>query len=106
AGGSLHDFSRVRIHTGPQADAAADAVNARAYTLGHDIVFAGGEYAPHTDAGRRLLAHELTHVIQQRPGVLQRDPPGSSGSSGPSVSMPSMTSLLFRYGDLRLQANL
>jgi hypothetical protein len=112
AGGSLHDFSRVRIHTGPQADAAADAVNARAYTLGHDIVFAAGEYAPHTDAGRRLLAHELTHVIQQRPGVLQRDPPGSSGStgssgsSGPSVSMPSMTSLLFRYGDLRLQANL
>lgn len=103
AGGSLHDFSRVRIHTGPQADTAADAVNARAYTLGHDIVFAAGEYAPHTDAGRRLLAHELTHVIQQRPGVLQRDPPGSSG---PSVSMPSMTSLLFRYGDLRLQANL
>ncbi len=106
AGGSVHDFSRVRIHTGPQADAAADAIHARAYTLGHDIVFAAGEYAPHTEAGRRLLAHELTHVIQQRPDVLQRDPPGSSGSSGPSVSMPSMTSLLFRYGDLRLQANL
>jgi len=106
AGGSLHDFSRVRIHTGPQADAAARAVNARAYTLGHDIVFAAGEYAPHTDAGRRLLAHELTHAIQQRQNVLQRDPPGSSGSSGPSVSMPSLTTLLFRYGDLRLQANL
>ncbi len=106
AGGSVHDFSRVRIHTGPQADAAAEAVNARAYTLGHDIVFAAGEYAPHTDTGRRLLAHELTHVIQQRPDVLQRDPPGSSSSSGPSVSRPSLTSLLFRYGDLRLQANL
>jgi len=106
AGGSVHDFSRVRIHTGPQADAAADAIHARAYTLGHNIIFAAGEYAPHTEAGRRLLAHELTHVIQQRPDVLQRDPPGSSGSSGPSVSMPSMTSLLFRYGDLRLQANL
>lgn len=103
ASGSIHDFSRVRIHTGPRAEAAAAALDARAYTLGRDIVFAAGEYAPHTDAGQRLLAHELAHVIQQRPGVLQRD---NSGSSGPSVSMPSLTSLLFRYGDLRLEANL
>ncbi len=106
AGGSVHDFSRVRIHTGPQADAAADAIHARAYTLGHDIVFAAGEYAPHTDAGRRLLGARADPRHPAASGRAQRDPPGSSGSSGPSVSMPSMTSLLFRYGDLRLQANL
>jgi lysozyme family protein len=63
------DFSRVRIHTGPRADDAANAVQARAFTLGHDIVFNTGQYAPHGDSGQKLLAHELTHVIQQRTGV-------------------------------------
>ncbi|RME18715.1 MAG: DUF4157 domain-containing protein, partial [Candidatus Zixiibacteriota bacterium] len=56
-----HDFSRVRVHADGQAAAAARAVNARAYTLGQDVVFAGGQYAPDTLAGQRLLAHELTH---------------------------------------------
>jgi lysozyme family protein len=63
------DFSQVRVHTGSPADDAARAVQARAFTLGHDIVFGHGEYAPHETGGQRLLAHELTHVIQQRPGV-------------------------------------
>ena len=68
-----HDFSRVRVHTGPQATAAARAVDARAFTSGTDIVFDAGAYAPHTESGRRLLAHELTHVLQQRDApVLQR----------------------------------
>ena len=60
-----HDFSGVRIHTGATAVEAAQAVNARAFTLGNDVVFNRGEYLPATDSGKRLLAHELTHVIQQ-----------------------------------------
>ena len=59
------DFSRVRIHTGAQAGKAARSVNALAYTLGPDVVFGEGQYWPGTDSGRRLLAHELAHTIQQ-----------------------------------------
>src|SRR3954468_6412648 len=55
-----HDFSRVRIHGDATAAASATAVNALAYTVGRDIVFAADQYAPATAAGRRLLAHELT----------------------------------------------
>jgi hypothetical protein len=61
-----HDFSRVRVHTGENAAASAKAVGALAYTVGHNVVFAGGQYAPATLAGKRLIAHELTHVIQQQ----------------------------------------
>ena len=60
-----HDFSRVRVHADGKAAAAARAVNARAYTVGRDVVFDSGQYAPETLAGQRLLAHELTHVVQQ-----------------------------------------
>ncbi len=60
-----HDFSQVRIHTDERAAETARAVNALAYTVGRDVVFGAGQYAPQTDEGRRLLAHELTHVVQQ-----------------------------------------
>src|SRR5262245_25683758 len=60
-----HDFSRVRVHTGGQAAESAQAVNALAYTVGRNVVFGAGQYAPATDEGQRLLAHELTHVVQQ-----------------------------------------
>jgi len=60
-----HDFGDVRVHTGATAARAADAVGARAYTMGTDIVFGGGQYAPGTAEGDRLLAHELTHTVQQ-----------------------------------------
>jgi hypothetical protein len=63
-----HDFSRVRVHTGPLAEQSAVAIDAHAYTFGHDVVFGAGAYSPQTDAGRRLLAHELTHVVQQQNG--------------------------------------
>ncbi len=63
----------MRIHDDANAADAARAVNARAYTLGRDIVFDAGEYQPNTHAGQRLLAHELTHVVQQR-GTVQRQP--------------------------------
>jgi len=59
------DFSQVRVHTDAQAEEMARAVNARAFTVGRDIVFGGGKYAPDTIRGNRLLTHELTHVIQQ-----------------------------------------
>jgi hypothetical protein len=60
-----HDFSHVRVHTDARAAKSARAVNALAYTVGQDIVFRSGAFRPETVAGRRLLAHELTHVIQQ-----------------------------------------
>jgi hypothetical protein len=60
-----HDFSRVRVHTDARAAESAQAVNARAYTVGRDVVFGAGQYTPGTPAGQRLLTHELTHVIQQ-----------------------------------------
>ncbi len=60
-----YDFSKVRVHIdGASADSAC-AVQARAYTTGHDIVFGSGEYAPSTAEGKRLLAHELVHIVQQ-----------------------------------------
>ncbi len=59
------DFSRVRIHTDDHAVDSAEALNAEAYSIGYDIVFGRGLYAPWTSLGRRILAHELTHIIQQ-----------------------------------------
>lgn len=64
-----HDFSRVRVHTDARAAQSASAVNARAYTVGNDIVFGGGSYAPHSQSGRSLLAHELAHTLQQSGGA-------------------------------------
>jgi hypothetical protein len=61
-----HDFSAVRIHTDARAAESAGAVGALAYTLGERVVFGDGRYAPATESGRRLLAHELSHVLQQR----------------------------------------
>jgi hypothetical protein len=60
-----HDFSRVRIHTDARAAYVARTTHAKAFTLGTDIVFGSGQYLPQTPGGRRLLAHELTHVVQQ-----------------------------------------
>lgn len=60
-----HDFGNVRVHAGPRAAESARDLTARAFTYGSDIVFGAGEYQPETDAGRRLIAHELEHVVQQ-----------------------------------------
>jgi hypothetical protein len=60
-----YDFSKVRVHTDATAAESARAVNAVAYTVGRNVVFASGQYAPDTEPGRALLAHELTHVRQQ-----------------------------------------
>jgi hypothetical protein len=61
----VRDFGRVRVHADAQAAASARAVDAHAYTVGNHVVFGASRYAPNTAAGRRLLAHELTHVVQQ-----------------------------------------
>ncbi|HEU0304367.1 MAG TPA: DUF4157 domain-containing protein [Gaiellaceae bacterium] len=61
-----HDFSRVRVHTDDRAAESARAVGAHAYTVGRNVVFDSGRYAPASPAGADLLAHELTHVVQQR----------------------------------------
>lgn len=73
-----HSFADVQVHTDQQAADSAEALGARAFTLGNTLVFGAGQYAPETSEGQRLLAHELTHVVQQRgaapihPGVSQR----------------------------------
>jgi len=59
------DFSGVRLHTDANGASAARSVNAKAFTLGSDVAFAAGQYSPETTGGKRLLAHELTHVVQQ-----------------------------------------
>ena len=66
--GPGYDFSDVRIHTDARAAESARAVNARAYTVGRNIVFGAGQFAPQTARGRQVLAHELTHVVQQQAG--------------------------------------
>lgn len=59
------DFSHVRVHAGQKAAESSSSINALAYTVGRDVVFGMGQYSPETDKGRLLLAHELTHVVQQ-----------------------------------------
>jgi hypothetical protein len=69
------DFSSVRVHSDEHAAESARSIGASAYTTGSNVVFASGRYAPATSSGRLLLAHELTHVVQQQsqPAIIQRD---------------------------------
>jgi Domain of unknown function (DUF4157) len=89
------DFGTVRVHTGGSAAASARALNALAYTVGRDVVFGSGQYSPGTGDGRRLLAHELTHVVQQQapaPAAVQSSAVGPIAdhfaASGPAVAQP------------------
>lgn len=61
-----HDFSSVRVHSDPKAAQSTQAVNAIAYTIGNHIAFDHNQYMPHTETGKKLLAHELAHVVQQK----------------------------------------
>jgi hypothetical protein len=79
------DFADVRIHTDPSASYSARAVNAQAYAVGNDIVFQSGTYQPDSATGQHMLAHELTHVVQQRAGPVDGTPaPGGIKISDPS----------------------
>jgi hypothetical protein len=80
-----HDFSDVRVHDDSSAAASAQAVNAHAYTVGPNIVFQRDRYDPSSHEGRTTLAHELTHVVQQRSGPVD----GTSAPGGIKVSDPS-----------------
>lgn len=75
-----HDLGGVRVHTGAQADQSARAVDALAYTVGSDVVFRSGYFAPSTQPGQRLLAHELAHVVQQDRGGARRLATASAGA--------------------------
>lgn len=80
-----HDFGGVRVHTGAQAGASGASVGANAYTVGRDVVFGNDQWSPGTDTGRRMLAHELTHVVQQEAGPVDGTPaPGRIRLSDPS----------------------
>jgi hypothetical protein len=75
------DFSTVRVHTDGEAHALNEELSARAFTTGPDIFFRAGEYNPHSGSGQELIAHELTHVVQQSSGAVQ-------GSGRMSVNAP------------------
>ena len=80
-----YDFSQVRTHTDSAAADSSHAVAAHAYTLGQDVVFGAGKYSPGSSEGRKLIAHELAHVVQQSTGAL----PMASSGEGISISEPS-----------------
>lgn len=93
-----HDFSQVRLHTGAAAGEIARDAHAAAFTVGRDIVFSNESYTPETESGRKLLAHELTHVVQQSSGAestrvpdVQRPEPGASPEQAPSSSGPPLS---------------
>ena len=78
------DFSDVRIHADDRAARSAQSIGASAYAAGSHIVFGSGQYAPSSSGGRRMLAHELTHIVQQRAGRVD----GAAGPGGLSISDP------------------
>jgi hypothetical protein len=80
-----HDFSDVRVHNDGAAHESAKSVNAHAYTVGSNVVFQRDLYDPSSTAGKTMLAHELTHVVQQREGAVD----GTATAGGISVSDPS-----------------
>jgi hypothetical protein len=79
------DLSDVRVHTDARASESAQAIQAQAYTSGNHVVFQRQHYQPKTESGLRMLAHELTHVVQQRSGPVD----GTPVTGGVSVSDPS-----------------
>jgi hypothetical protein len=114
-----HDFARVRVHADGAAEQSARDVNANAYTVGHDIVFGAGGFAPGSYDGRRLIAHELAHVVQQGGAAhtVQRAPilapagdatkPTATKSGGPkaiSSSVNSYVDLFNGFQDLAAAA--
>jgi Domain of unknown function (DUF4157) len=87
-----HDFSSVRVHADDRAAQSAHALRALAYTTGEHIVFGAGQYSPETQSGQRLLAHELTHVIQQNGGQeIRRQEEGEQTTPAETPSTPEET---------------
>ena len=88
-----HNFSHVRVHHDGQAAESARSVNALAYTVGHHISFGEGQYAPSSPGGRKLIAHELTHVLQQTPGTLRRFGSAEHKSLGEEASKGTISDI-------------
>jgi hypothetical protein len=98
------DFSKVRVHTGPDASYVARQLNARAFTIGRDVMFAAGQYAPETAEGEKLLAHELTHVVQQGGGErtkISREPAGDvvQRPAGPEQTLQDKYKITIESGN-------
>jgi hypothetical protein len=92
------DFSQVQIHTGTEAAAAAKSVNAKAYTVGNHIVFNQGQYQPGTYEGKKLIAHELTHVVQQQQGVVARKEVDEAGCDDAQLNLEGNTDAVYNKG--------
>jgi len=88
-----HDFSQVQVHTDARAAESAQAINALAYTVGPNVVFGAGQYAPGTTTGKRLLAHELTHVVQQTPEPVAGTPASESSAMAEQDQTPLQRSV-------------
>lgn len=100
-----YDFGQVRIHTGPEANARAREVNAQAFTMGKDIVFGAGKFAPQEPAGQHLLAHELTHVVQQAGNsrqVQRKESPDATSTALEIETLDEMKRELIRQTGNRL----
>ena len=91
------NFSGVRVHTNAEADTLSRSLSARAFTTGHDIFLREGEYNPGSPGGRELLAHELTHVVQQGGAGLQREPVTSVATE---VARPVSQTNLLSVGEI------
>jgi hypothetical protein len=85
------DFGHVRIHADSESAEAARSINARAYTLGSDVVFGSGLFAPHASEGQRLLAHELAHVVQQGNAAPSETTTSEQGVVVSKTSSPSIS---------------
>jgi hypothetical protein len=96
------DFSGVRVHTDARASESAREVNALAYTLGSDIIFGPGEYSPDSVSGKLLLAHELTHVVQQ---TRESGMPGSAATAEKEADLTANSILLGRNASVSLAIN-
>jgi hypothetical protein len=98
------DFSNVRVHTDNKAAETAKSIDAKAFTIGKYMVFGTGQYSPGTSSGKRLLAHELTHVVQQKKNTISREPAGKP----PPTTSPKETSkigcsvFIYDTGDIKL----
>ena len=102
------DFGGVRVHTGGQADALNRSLNARAFTTGKDIFFGKGQYNPGSSSGQELIAHELTHTVQQGAASVQKKPMGQSevqrsSEHGPACKCSSCSGVQ-RQADLQSTA--
>lgn len=95
-----HDFAAVRVHADEPAAEAACGLRAHAFARGSDIYFARGAYRPHTHAGRHLIAHELAHVIQQRPQVIARQPVEAPAPQAPDASADPTSAAAAEIADM------